>query len=49
MKVMLQPAAATTGSGISSAQMETQGLVFSNSRPADIFFDYNGITVAVDA
>ena len=46
---MVIAAAATTGSGISNIQMENPGLMFDNSRPGDISFDHNGVTVAVDA
>jgi len=34
---------------ISNIQMENPGLVFDNSRPGEISFDHNGVTVAVGA
>ena len=49
LKTMVEAAAAVPGSGISNLRSETPGLIYTNGRPGDISFDYNGVTVAVDA
>ena len=49
VKTMVLAASAIPGSGISNVGSETPGLIYSNGRPGDISFDYNGVTVAVDA